>query len=263
MAKLNEYLTVGEAAGLRIMNRTSCRHEAVKLPTFVVSILVLLIFTGCNNSRYGIAHDRRLSSIKKIIILPASINIQSMHAGGVLEPRPDLIPGVMSRAVATARTEVTSHGREPTYVANDWEGPARDAVQPHMQLLSAIAESIKIHHYDHGSGRFFDYPSGDAISALLDGQDSDAVLLIYLTAVVPTAGRKALAGTALVVGVLTGIHLQVSTGQAFIAMMLVHRESGEILWYNAVQGTADVESERQLRNLVQKSCEFMLEPFDK
>ena len=58
---------------------------------FVIGLVASSLF-GCSNpSRYGVTYDERLPTIKRVAVYPASINVVSLHTGGVPEPRPDLL----------------------------------------------------------------------------------------------------------------------------------------------------------------------------
>jgi len=56
------------------------------------TLLALLVFllAGCNSARYSVSYNRVLPNIETVAILPVSVDVKSIHSGGVHEDRPDL-----------------------------------------------------------------------------------------------------------------------------------------------------------------------------
>lgn len=230
-------------------------------PPVVASILLVVVVTGCNNSRYGVMYDERLPGIERVAIVPAAIEVLSRHTGGVLEKRPDLEPDVQARALAAVREVLGKRGVDVDVLPPPLgEGQADETVAGQLVLLNAVREAIITHHYEHGKNRLFEYPTGSAVTVLRAAEDADAVLCIYLTGVVPTAGREFLRGTAIVIGVLTGIQRHVSTNEALLVLMLVDAKTGDVLWFNWHQATTDVRGERRLRSFAKRACSYLLKP---
>jgi hypothetical protein len=227
----------------------------------LVAIILGVAAIGCNNSRYGVTYDQRFPQIKRVAILPTGIEVLSRHTGGVLEKRPDLEPNVQAKTVAALEEVLRERGmRVEVLPPSLGEGETDDVIAGQLALLNAVREAIITHHYEHGKSRFFEYPTGDAVAVLPGVGDADAVLCIYLTGVVPTAGREFLKGTAIAIGVLTGIHIYVSTNEAALVLMLVDANTGNVLWFNWDQATIDVRGERRLRSFVRRACSYLLKP---
>ena len=102
-------------------------------------------------------------------------------------------------------------------------------------------------------------PVGDTV-AQIHATPSDVVLTVYLQASVPTSGRQALKATAMVVRVITGIPIHISTSQAEIRLMLIDAETGTVLWYDRYLTETDVRKDRSLRRLVKRITKYLLEP---
>jgi len=229
--------------------------------SLILATGIFISIVGCNNSRYGLHHDERLPSIQRVGIIAPSVKVFSLHTGGVQEERPDMEPEVRQRALAVIREEVRRCKREPVLL----DAPAA-TTQPtentntrQLALLAAVSESIVIHHYLYGKERTVDYSTGDAAKAL--GWDTvDALLCVDVQGVVPTAGRKFLQGTAIVMGVLTGVHIAIPTKQATVALMLVERRSGEVLWFNTAMKEIKVSDEHDFRDLCKNACKYMFKP---
>lgn len=226
----------------------------------LAGVIACLVLAGCNTSRYGISYDRCLPRIKTVAVVPAAIEVMARHTGGVMESRPDLEPDVRARILAEVRGVLAERGAEPQVVSVMTESGSEGNAAADLALLNAVQDAIVTHHYQVGGEDTFEYPTGEGVKSLLGERDADAVLMIYLTGVVPTTGRKILKGTAMAVSMVTGIGIQVSTDEAMIALMLVDAETGDVLWFNWHRAKADVQSERQLRKVVEKASAYLLEP---
>ena len=137
--------------------------------------------------------------------------------------------------------------------------PADNSTAGRLALLAAVSESIVTHHYLYGKERIIDYATGDA-SNVLGGEDVDALLCVDVQGVVPTTGRQILQGTAMVMGALTGIHIRVPTKEATVALMIVDRKTGEVLWFNAAMKEIKVSDEHDFRSLCKDACKYLLKP---
>lgn len=239
----------------------STRSRKSMVVWHVVWIILFALDLGCNHSRYGITYEERLPSIKRVAILPAVV-VTSMHTGGVGERRPDIEPDVSSRMLEAVREilsergyEIVARGSRPS---SDVKPGDNSAVR--FALLNAVRDAIVTHHYQFGKAVFFDYPTGDNARVIAGNEDADALLYVALHGVVPTAGREALAGTAFVVGILTGIHYHVSTNQASLVLMLIDCETGDVLWFDQKAAETDVRGKRRLRRFIKKGCAYLLKP---
>ncbi len=236
-------------------------QRVTRLATWLVAILIGLCFTcGCNNSRYGISYDNRLPQLKRVDLCSLGVEVQSLHSGGALEARPDLVEPARNGVLGAIKKLLAEKGFEAQLSSSAVEYPPSDEVAPQaLALARAVQEEIIIHHYEYGSARVIDYHLGHAAHALAS-EDSDAALGFYLRAVVPTGSRQGLAVTAAVIGVITGIHVHVKTNEVALVLMLVDRETGEVLWFNWRVEEMDIRSERGLRKLVERTSKFLLEP---
>ena len=227
----------------------------------VVGIVLIAAGVGCNNSRYGITYKERLPSIKRVAILPAVV-VGSMHTGGVEERRPDIEPDVSKRMLEAVREILLERGCEivarGTRSSSDVEPDDDLAVR--FARLNAIRDAIVTHHYKFGKSVLLDYPTGDAARVIAGNNGADVLLYVALHGVVPTAGRGALAGTAFVVGILTGIHVHVTTNQAYLVLMLIDCETGDVLWFDHKAAETDVRGKHRLRRFIRKGCAYLLKP---
>lgn len=226
--------------------------------TFVILVSAFLI--GCNTSRYGLSYDQRLPLIKKVAIVPLNIGVSSLHTGGVSEPRPDLTAEVGPRLLSELQRLITRKGYQTAIVQNPLTKPAtpKSPQQSHA-LAAAVEQSIVTHHYVHGKSLVFDYSLGEVVQEL-QGRASDVILCVNLTALVPTKGRQGLMVTAAVVSALTGVKIHIKTNEAALTLMLIDRQTGDVLWYNRNIRETNVRKKRALRNLVKRTGAFLLKP---
>lgn len=238
------------------------RHGIPKLRLLIMLISALLV-CGCNTARYGCRHDELLPTIHSVEIRPVDIKVVSLHAGGMTEDRPDILREVWPRLMQEFNTTV-SKKQVRVYISNENlnESKLADELSEAEALFRAVCAAITTHHYLYGESRMIDYSLGEAIGRLQD-HNCDAVLLVSLQAAVPTGGRVGLAVTAALVQVATGIQFNVSTNEALLELMLVHAQTGEVLWYNRLWEQTDVRSKSGLKGLVKDACDYLLKPLQK
>ena len=220
---------------------------------------LIVLQAGCNNSRYGVSYDRRLPELKRIAVAPALIQVFSLHAGGLKELRPDMEGPTRDQALDSAACELSKRHVDTIIIRQPTSAPSilTTATRPHA-LVNAVHDAILIHHYQFGSERTFDYSVGDTTQSMLEGQQVDAVLWVYLIGVVPTKGREALKATAIAVGVLTGVHVHVSTNDNVIMLMLVDARTGDVLWFNQAKASKDVRQHHAIEHLVESASKYLL-----
>lgn len=234
------------------------RNLGHPLGLMVAPFILILFAPGCNNSRYGMTYEQRFPELRRIAVLPAAVEMYSLHSGGVLERRPDMEPELAQKTFANIEKILRERGYETVTLPPPQPESGEEQAE-RFALLAAVRDAILAHHYEHGEARVFDYETGDAPKVICD-TDAHAVLCVYMKGVVPTAGREFLKGTAVVVGVLTGIRFHVSTNQAAIILMLVDAANGDVLWFDVHQAETYVGGERRLRAFVEKACSYLLKP---
>jgi hypothetical protein len=224
-------------------------------------IALIALGAACNHSRYGVSYDERLPHLKRIAVVPGAVDVFSLHSGGTREARPDMTEETGNRTSDNLLEALAKRGVEGTLVSGH---PSADDKNPRdpslLALLGAVRDSIITHHYLYGSARIFSYSTGSLAKLVTNGDSVDAVLWYFMTGVVPTKGREALKTTAIVVGVLTGVHLFVDTDEAIMVLMLVDVNSGEVLWFNQERAKADVRDAKDIRKLVKSATRYLLEP---
>ncbi len=223
--------------------------------------LLGLIQIGCNSSRYGVRYEQRLPDLKRIAVMPGSIEVSSLHSGGVQESRPDLVGTARDRALDCVLTELIHRQVDTIRLDQPISAPVgNDSNARRVALVHAVANAIRVHHYQIGNQEVFDYSAGDASRVAIGSQDADAVLWVYMTAVVPTEGREALKATAIVVGVLTGIHIRVNTCGAVVTLLLVDARTGDVLWFNQLAAERDIRDGKSVEKLFHEVSRYLMKP---
>lgn len=239
---------------MKMRQNYSCRSM------FRCTVLVIcLTCWGCNNARYSLSYNQRVDTIETVAVLPLGILAQSLHAGGALEPMPDLTKDISERVLEEIRSIVSEQGRKPT--APQLPTSRQVGGSPHqaLPLATAVKNAIFLHHYEYGKGRTLDYTLGDTVRSLC-GPNDDTVLFVSLSATVPTEGRKALAVTAIIVSALSGVSIAVPTRGIDVILMLVDTSSGEVLWYNRKLKAADARKDKSLRKFLRQASKYLFVP---
>jgi len=221
--------------------------------------MLSLVTVGCNHSRYGNTYDQRYPHVETVAVLPASFEMYSRHTGNVLERRTDLEPDLRRKTLSNIREIIRERGCKVEILDPPVLDQDDDVEAAWLALLSAVRDAIWTHHYEHGKAKQFSYDTGGDLNAVC-ATDADTVLMVYMTGVVPTSGRKFLKGTAVVVGLLTGIHVNVPTNHAVLQLMLVDKRNGDVLWFNHHEDEAHVGGEHRLRAFVERACAYLLKP---
>lgn len=231
------------------------------LASAIVAGITVAICSSCNHSRYGITYGTRLPSLKRVAVIVGSVDVYSLHSGGAREARPDMTETASDTMMDNLLAAISSQGIESTRVQQASQSTTSPANEPtRFALVSAVRDSIITHHYLFGNERLIDYSTGDLASVAADDESIDAVLWFHLTGVVPTEGRKALRTTAIVVGVLTGVHIIVDTQESLLILMLVDAKSGDVLWFNQERKKADVREAKDLKKLAKSATRYLLKP---
>lgn len=222
----------------------------------------ILILAACNSSRYGMVYDRRLPQLKRIAVVPVGVEVYSLHSGGIAEPRPDEVGPASARLASAVAAMVRDRGAEPLTTSQPaLPAASGEAHSARLALLTAVRDSILTHHYQHGKERTLSYTTAGAVGAVAT-DDVDAVLCIYATGVVPTSGRQALQTTAAVIGLVTGVHIHVSTYQLSLILMLLDRANGDVLWFNQYYAESSIRSADDVRRACRNACAYLLKPRD-
>jgi hypothetical protein len=164
----------------------------------------------------------------KVVIMPTDIELFSISAGGVLEPKADWTEAASRNFKEALLQKKRTLGLETAELT---ESQADDVAEINT-LHGAVAQAISLHHF--GISAFslptkdgkLDWSLGEAVRAVKDKTGADYALFSWIRDSYASGERKA----AMVVMAVLGIGL---TGGAQIGYAsLVDLNTGQVLWFN-------------------------------
>ena len=173
----------------------------------------------------------QLPKAARVVVMPVDVELYSLSAGGVPEPRGDWTAAAtlnMKRALAL---KVEKLGLDA--VALDEQ--AADEFAEQIGLQAAVARSINLHHGMGGTWRLptkegrLDWSFDDSMKPLQEKTGARYGLFVWVRDSYASAERKAAMVAMALLGV--GLSAGVQTGYA----SLVDLESGRVLWFNRLQ----------------------------
>ncbi len=204
-------------------------------------LLAASLFTATGAARAdsrNIAPDfKNLPKGAKVVIMPADIELFSISAGGVSEPKADWTEAA-TRYFTNALTErKKSLGLASVELAN----ADADELSDVNALHAAVARSIALHHFGPSSLRLptkdgkLDWSLGDSVAPIRQKTGADFALFSWVRDSYASAERKA----AMVAMALLGVGI--SGGFQVGYASLVDLKSGRVLWFNQLgRGTGDL-----------------------
>jgi len=161
----------------------------------------------------------------KLIVLPADMELYSISAGGVVEPRADWTEAAQknfAQALAAQRKRLRTHVTDLTPVQ-------ADEFTEITTLHRAVADAISLHHRGlelPTKGRRLDWSLGDAVQPLKERTGADYALFTWVRDSYASGERKAaMLAMALLGGVMVG-------GEQVGYASLVDLNTGRVVWFN-------------------------------
>jgi len=197
-------------------------------------------------SKYLAPGFTQLPKAARVVIMPVDVELYSLSAGGVAEPRADWT----TAALGHMKTAVTARIGATGLNATTMEDVEADEFAEQVGLHAAVARSIALHHATGGiwalpskNGRL-DWSFDDSMKPLQEKTGARYALFIYVRDSYASAERKA----AMVAMALLGVGLSGGTQSGYAS--LVDLETGRVLWFNRLlratgdlrEGTAAAES---------------------
>lgn len=165
----------------------------------------------------------------KLVVIPADMELYSISAGGVVEPRADWTEQAQKNFVAALDTQKKLLGADFTQL------PAPDAEDLHevIALQGAVARAIAMHHRQGNmelatKAKRLDWSLGDAVRPLKERTGADYALFTWIRDSYVSNERKA---AMLALALIGGITLPgEQTGHA----TLVDLNTGRVVWFNEI-----------------------------
>jgi len=177
-----------------------------------------------------------LAKDARVVIMPVDVELFSLSAGGVAEPKADWTASAHEhmKAALTARTGKIG------LKANRMEETAADEFGEQVGLHAAVARSIAPHHSGGGvwalptkEGKL-DWSFGDAMKPLADKTGAQYALFIWVRDSYASAERKAAMAA---IAILSLGRVVLGTGIQTGYASLVDLHSGKVVWFNRLVST--------------------------
>lgn len=212
--------------------------------------------SAADNSKHLAPGFAKLPQAAKLVLMPVDVELFSMSAGGVNEPKADWTANAQKHMKAELVQRTKTLGLT-TQVMDD---QAADEFAEPMALHAAVARSIALHHSTGGAwalptkaGRL-DWSFDDALRDLKAKSGADYGLFIWVRDSYASAERKlAMVGLALLgVGITGGAQVGYAS--------LVDLNSGQVLWFNQLaRATGDLREPKEAA----ESIDVLLQGFPK
>ena len=237
--------------------------------TLALALLAALLLPGCVQVvayRTNPTLEARAGQIKSLVLLPPSVEVFELDAGGVKEKRDEWSSQAKKNITAAVQAELKERtALVPTSLSEESvQQELKTDFEETLGIFDAVSTAIMLHTYSPPPLRFeekvknFDYSLGEEIQRLKTGKE-DAFLLIKGVDHIWTEGRKALQVFGVILGVGAGVatgivSIPVLGGGTFMSLALVDARSGSILWYKPLArgGGYDFRDPASVNSLVKE-----------
>lgn len=167
----------------------------------------------------------------KILVAPIDVELFSISAGGVPEPRADWT----TAALENMKKELSRLRERYRGETVELDAESADEMGELLALHAAVARSINLHH--HGAGGTWALPTkegkldwsfGDALRPLQERSGARYALFLWIRDSYASGERVA----AMVIMAVLGIGLAGGSQQGYAS--LVDLETGRVLWFNSL-----------------------------
>ena len=194
----------------------------------------------------------RVPSGSKVVLMPIDVELFSISAGGVQEPRADWTQSAQKFMTQALIKKKESMGLQSSQMTES----QADGVAELLSLHGAIASSINLHHFGPlalptKQGKL-DWSLGDGVKLAGETTGADYALFVWMRDSYASAERKA----AMIGMALLGIGLSggVQVGYA----SLVDLKTGQIVWFNRlIRASGDMREQEPAK----LSIDLLLENF--
>lgn len=185
--------------------------------------------------------NKTASLPKKILIIPASIRMYEVTAGGVKEEVPDWSAEASKNVLKATAAAFAAKGGTQEVPMPSLSAAERALVDEHMALYKLVANSMPNRLMMHKIRRF-DYGIGPGLASVLARSGADALVMVHGRDYASTAGRKtkAVLGKIPIVNIFTGGEVQL--GHSFVHIGVIDLKTGDLLWMNSEyrEGTSNM-----------------------
>jgi hypothetical protein len=182
-----------------------------------------------------------------VVIMPADVELFSISAGGVQEPRADWTEQAQKHLQQELLHQRSNLARQVSPLKSELQDPMAEL----NGLHGAVAQSIFLHHIQgisklptkNGELR---WTLGEAVKDLRDQTQADYALFVWIRDSYASAERKA----AMIAMAFLGVGL---TGGAQVGYAsLVNLKDGQVVWFNALnRASGDLREAKAAEETVQ------------
>jgi hypothetical protein len=197
----------------------------------LAGLLLVAAFAAHADSRNLAPGFTGLPKDARVVITPLDVELFSISAGGVLEPRADWTDAAQRHMAAALHAKAAALG-----LGHDDLDPAKaDELAELLNLHAAVARAIALHHagpvkLPTKEGRL-DWSFGDVLKPLQEASGARYALFTWVRDSYTSAERKALMIGMALLGVGLGGGVQIGYAS------LVDLQTGQVLWFNQLLST--------------------------
>lgn len=203
----------------------------MRRPSLVRALLPCLLATACLALA---AQARRAEGVTRlperavVVVMPMDVELFSLTAGGVLEPKAEWT----AKARQNLADALAARGAGGRAGFRPFQGALEGDLAELAHVQDAVASAIFIHHYGtmklpSKAGRL-DWSLGAGVAPLREATGADYALFLFLRDSTSTGGRAATMAMLALVGV------GVAGGQQFGYASLVDLGTGQVVWFNVL-----------------------------
>jgi hypothetical protein len=183
----------------------------------------------------------------KVVVMPVDVELFSINAGGVQEPRADWT----ERAHKHLQQELMNQRNRLSLQVSALSADLHDPMAELNGLHGAIAQSIFLHHIrgvsklptKNGELR---WSLGEAVKELRDQTEADYALFVWVRDSYASAERKA----AMVAMALLGVGIAGGSQVGYAS--LINLKDGQVVWFNALmRATGDLREAKDAAETVE------------
>jgi len=169
---------------------------------------------------------------KKVLVIPASVKVFEVTAGGVSEEVPDWSTEAGGNVLKTVSAAITKSAGMQEITMPRLSVSETAIINEYMALYQLVVNTASSSGLKHKLRRF-DYGIGPGLAALLNKTGADAVVMVFGRDYASTAGRKtkAVFGKIPIINIFTGG--EVELGHSFVHIGLIDLKTGDLLWMNS------------------------------
>ena len=232
-----------------------------RMPYFLFVVVILLFpLTGCTMAgQPSVGSDIRKGSANlpnKLLVLPVSVSINEISAGGVVQEDPTWSKQGESAMALAVNGFFTRRGTTSLQTLPELTDEEKELVHEHVLLYDVVASqayiaaNVPAYGWSHLADDFH-YSLGNGLRFLKQKSGADAALIVIGYDSISTGGRK----TMIAIAALAGVGMPLGSSKVLVGV--VDLEDGDLLWFqhSFAQGNLDLRKPEDASTLFAKAME--------